>query len=138
MQGDAVVLGMRSGRVALAAAALSLGVFMLLSEVHERYMFPALAFLLMASVQSKRMWLAYGVLSATFLFNLVTVSPFTSLLGTNLVATEPATFEDRVLKVLALLCAAVNLGALVWLTSMLGTRPQAGSRGTIIAPAPAR
>jgi hypothetical protein len=58
----------------------------------------------------------YAVLSATYFFNLVTIGPFTDLLGTNLVAAEVTSTRVMLLKAVALLAAAVNLAVLGWLT----------------------
>ncbi len=126
--------------LAVPAALLSAGLFMLLTDVHERYLFPALAFLLLGAVgwdghprdpASKRpgLWSAYSVLSLTFLFNLVTIAPFTPALGTNLVAIQPPySARDLVLKALSLLAAAANTLVLAWLVTKLAREP-ANSHG---------
>lgn len=99
----------------LAAAALALGMFMLLTQIHERYLFPALALVALAWIMVPRLWLLYLILTVTCFFNLITIAPFTDLLGTNLVAAEPTTITVMLLKRLAVLVAAVNVGALVWI-----------------------
>jgi Gpi18-like mannosyltransferase len=118
---------------ALPAAILNLAMFVLLTQMHERHVFAALAFLLMAAAQytgdgtvapvwRRGLWWAYGLLSATFLFNLLTISPFTSLLGGNLVADLLA--GDESTRVLALrwvsvAAALLNIGLLAWLVLTL-------------------
>jgi hypothetical protein len=116
----------RRRRAAVAAAALSLGMFMLLTHVAERYMFPALAFLLLAAAERtaqpgaaseedrSRLWWAFAILSLTFLFNVVTVAPFTPALGINLIA-APLDMAHLTLKRLSFISAGVNLVVLAWL-----------------------
>jgi Gpi18-like mannosyltransferase len=99
--------------VFLTAAALVLGLYMLLTQMHERYMFPVLAMLALASVSQPRLWLLYAVLSLSFFFNLVTIAPFTPLLGDNLVATQVPSPTGVFLKTVALVCAAINVLALI-------------------------
>lgn len=117
----------RARAPAVPAAVLSMGLFMLLTEIHERYMFPVLAFLLMSTAEHQFTGLeaiswrrhlrwVYGVLSLTFLFNLVTIAVPTPILGTSLVTIQPPyTVGESVLKGLALLAAVVNMLALAWL-----------------------
>ncbi len=117
------------------AALLSMGLFMLFTEVHERYLFPTLAFLLLGAAQSRAapvasetprhpiaqgrsLWWAYGVLSVTFLFNLVTVAPFTPALGTNLIAAPVDSMRTLILKGLSVLAAAINTVVLAWLVNV--------------------
>lgn len=60
-----------------AAGLLVLGFFMLATEMHERYVLPALAFLaLPAALLSRRHLLAYLLLSGAILLNLLRVLPF--------------------------------------------------------------
>lgn len=111
----------------LPAAILALGFFLLPTEVHERLMFPALPFLLLAITQSpardtmplERAWL---LLSLTFLFNLVTTASPVPHLWTNLVAASDTSTLVWVLKVLALVAAAVNLSVFVRLVALLAKR----------------
>ncbi|MFL5732825.1 MAG: hypothetical protein ACJ78Q_06455, partial [Chloroflexia bacterium] len=146
----------RGGEVALPAAVLSLGFFMFMPQVHERHLFPALAFTLLwagaggsayhvlrrggrvagSSIQGLQArntqyvvrntgrWLIYGVLSLTYLFNLVTVAPFTPALGTNLVAAPAADAPRLLLQDLSLFAAALNLAILAWLVAQLARRPR--------------
>ena len=122
----------RAGNEALAAAVLCLAMYVLLAQVRERYLFPVPALLLLAAAQraprparaateaarSPRfrmpgLWWAYGLLSLTFLFNLVTIAPFTTALGQNLIVTPADTpflvFRQQV----ALLVAAIHLCILI-------------------------
>lgn len=124
-----ILLALRSHTVALPAAALSLGLFMLPTQIHERFMFPVLALLAVASATAPRLWLAYGVLSATFFFNLITVAPFTDLLGTNLVAADASSINIVILKFLSILTAAINVGALVGLTYVLAISRRKSLKG---------
>ncbi|MCA1553733.1 MAG: hypothetical protein LC737_05080, partial [Chloroflexi bacterium] len=119
---------LRSRNAALPAALLSFGLFMLLTQIHERFMFPVLALLALASATTPRLWIVYGVLSATFFFNLVTIAPFTDLLGINLVAAEVLSFKVALLKFLSVLTAAVNMCALLALTYTLGATAFSRSR----------
>ncbi|HLF28103.1 MAG TPA: hypothetical protein VJG32_17365 [Anaerolineae bacterium] len=114
----------RARSLALPAALLCISLFMLLTEVHERHLFPALALLLLtvarqpdlnALLERRSLWRAYGLLSLTFLFNLVTVAPFTPLLGTNLIAAPIDSPGVLMLKALSVLVAAVNLILFAWL-----------------------
>jgi hypothetical protein len=117
----------RSGGVALPAAILSLGLFMLLTQAHERYLFPVLAFVLLAAglgaVEGRTpgYWWEYGVLSLGFLFNLVTIAPFTPSLVTNLITVDATSPKLVVLKIAALVVAVAGLVVLAsLLAKMLG------------------
>jgi Gpi18-like mannosyltransferase len=96
----------------VSAAVLCLGLFMLLTDIHERYLFPTLALLLLAAMLAER---AEGLgrlfvgLSLTFLFNLITIAPFTPLLGSNLIAASIDSPLILMLKILALCAAVINL-----------------------------
>jgi len=59
-----------------AAGMLVFGFFMLPTEIHERYMLPALAFLALAVWRDRRLLLAYGLLTASVFLNLLEVLPF--------------------------------------------------------------
>jgi Gpi18-like mannosyltransferase len=130
----------RDGSLAVAAATLTLGLFMLATHMRERYMFPALALLLLGAAEraggprptagaaSSALWWAFGALSLTFLFNLVTIAPFTPALGTNLVAAPADALITVTLKRLALIAAGINLTVLIWLVAdlaMLGDNGKA-------------
>lgn len=103
----------------LTAATLALGAFMLLTQVHERYLFPTLALLALASISQPRLWFMYGLLTLTFLYNLITIAPFTPLLGSNLIAwQDPASIVPpwaALLQGLSLGAAGLNILALAWL-----------------------
>jgi hypothetical protein len=120
----------RARNLALPAAVLALGMFNLLTEIHERFLFPSVALLALASAaaareSSPRLGWAYAALSATFLFNLVTIAPFTPVWGGNLVALQAQTPIAQALKALALLAAAVNLLVMVALSIALLRRSHA-------------
>lgn len=115
------------------AALLSLGFFLLMPEVHERYLFPALAFALLAATAQaplSREWgCVYVLLSLTCLFNLITVAPFTPALGTNLIAAPVDSPKVLALRGLALLAATMNTLILAWIAIRLaGPRPGAAGR----------
>lgn len=57
--------------VPLAAAALAMSFFMLPTQMHTRYLLPALPLVLLASVSRPRLLVAYVVLSLTFFLNQV-------------------------------------------------------------------
>jgi len=65
----------RSPFVARGALLLALSFFVLPTEMHERYLFPALAFSLLASLFSRRFFIAAGILSLTALWNLAYITP---------------------------------------------------------------
>lgn len=122
----------RGRAVGVPAALLNLGMFVLLTQGHERYMLSTLPFVLLAAagwdgrpegslaprpigLGNPGLWWAYGALSLTFLFNLVTIASFAPTLWINLVVPQPATLLVRVLKGLSLVAAAANTVALAWL-----------------------
>ena len=59
-----------------ASAALALGFFCLAPQMHERYLYPALAFLAVVLPCRRIFRLLFAALSATFLANLVASKPF--------------------------------------------------------------
>ncbi len=126
----AAILVWRQGArwLALPAALLGMGLFMLLTEIHERYLFPVLVFLLLAAIRgegqaargwNRRLVLVYGLLSVTFLFNLVTIAPPPGTLGINLVEVGAETGFVAALKGLALVVAGVHLGVMLWLAWLM-------------------
>ncbi|HZQ06701.1 MAG TPA: hypothetical protein VFD70_08985 [Anaerolineae bacterium] len=120
-----MVLYIKHRKAFLTAAGLSLGLYMLPTQIHERYMFPVLAFIALAAISDPRLWLVYGLLSATFFFNLVTIAPFSPILGTNLITMDVTSPWIAFLKAVALLAAAINLLVLGWLVLRLArTEPQ--------------
>ena len=106
----------RGVSVGLAGTLFSLGVFAFATDMHERYLLPAVVLGAMTNAGAPLLWWPYAILSATFFVNLVTVAPFTSLLGINLIATTDTSAVTRVLKWLALGAAAINVGAVLWLS----------------------
>jgi hypothetical protein len=121
----------RPGRAALAAAVLCLAMYVLLAQVRERYLFPVPALLLLAAadrppaperaatagtrprLRMPGLWWAYGLLSLTFLFNLITIAPFTTALGENPIVTPAGTPFLAFRQAVALLVAAVHVGILM-------------------------
>jgi hypothetical protein len=128
----AVVRRRRPEAPALPAAVLALGLFVLLTEVHERFMFPILALLLLAAghahaARPARLGWVYAALSLTFAFNLVSIAPFSPLPAMNLVAAQGDSPGLFALRALALGCAALNVALLAWLAVILAAtnpRPQ--------------
>lgn len=136
-----VILIWRRQRVPLtvAAALLSLGLFMLLTQIRERYLFPALPFLLLGASGEETgpslrehsggrsgrrtglLW-AYGILSLTFFYNLVTIASPVPALWTNLVAPQPDSGLVLALRGIAVLVAAANTATLVGLIAWLAGR----------------
>lgn len=68
------------------------------------------------------LWWAYGVLSLTFLYNLVTIASPVSALWTNLVAPQPDSGLVLALRGIAVLVAAANTATLVGLIAWLAGR----------------
>jgi len=155
-----LMLSRRRTSLFVAAAVLSLGLFMLLTQMHERYMFPVLAFLLLAAgsqvcpsldgveirfpgvpgfpgrwfTRKTGLWWAYGVLSLTFLYNLVTIASPVPALWTNLVAPQPDSSLVLALRGIAVLVAAANTATLVGLIAWLAGRVAPLGRSTGVCP----
>lgn len=89
-----------------AAGLLIFGFFMLATEMHERYILPALAPLALPAVMQRRARLPYALLSLTVLLNLIRVLPLTAA-QLRLMEAIPG---DR------LLISLINSGLFVWLT----------------------
>ncbi len=100
--------------LAIPAALLSLGFFALPTEVHERHMFAAIPFLILAAVARPRLWIAYFSLSLTYLYNLVTAVPYYPSIP-SLLSLEATAPEIVLLKALAFMAAIINLFILGWL-----------------------
>jgi hypothetical protein len=136
--------------VAFLAAVLALGLFNLLTDIHERFLYTALPMLLLAASGAPapgksgpraksedkvpcRSWTgerwpvisawAYAALTLTFAFNLVTIAPLHPALGTNLVAAAGNEPGLVTLKALALACAAFHVAALAALMGVLVLTP---------------
>lgn len=138
------VLALRSNSgPGLPAAALALSMFLVLTQMHERHAFPVLAFLAWAAAEQmvKRqsavtdstsaitdttmehaiadrginIWWIYGILTLTISFNLVTILPFSPVLGTSIVVQDAGSIWWVGLKGLSLLAAGVNVAVLGWL-----------------------
>lgn len=133
----------------VAAAALALGMFTLLTQMHERHMFPALPFLLLAAASHPLRpkgarrglsalwrpeigWWDYGILSFTFFFNLVTIASFMPSVVTNLIAAEDAvSLRLQVFRAVSLVVAALNLVVLGRLALAVATPETGTSRGKV-------
>jgi hypothetical protein len=117
----------------IPAALFSMASFMLLPHMRERYLLPALFFVLSGAAGEEeprlrpKLWCIYGLLTATLLFNLVTISSFAPTLWLNLVVQQPPYAPHiAALKGLSLLAAAVNVGVMVWLTLLLWRGRESG------------
>ncbi|MBI3732987.1 MAG: hypothetical protein HY259_05955, partial [Chloroflexi bacterium] len=112
----------------MAAAVLSLGMFMLLTQMHERYLFPVIPLLLLSAVEqdaeSDAAWGAqkpwpiawvYLVLSLTFFFNLISTASFVPSLWISIVVPQPLSPLVVVLKALSFVAAIVNVLVFGWL-----------------------
>lgn len=109
----------RACELPLAAALTSFGFFMLPTKVHERFLFPVIAFLLLAlaqnaqekanSKQARLLAYAFVLVSLTFSFNLVTIAQPSFMPLFNLVAQPRDSVLVNVLKDAALAAAALNL-----------------------------
>jgi dolichyl-phosphate-mannose-protein mannosyltransferase len=120
----------KSRALALPAAILNMSLYMFVTEVHERYLFPALVFVLLATALwdapapggrvPRVLWLAYALLTLTFLFNLSAIISFAPALWTNVVAAQPPYSPlMSILKSLAVLDAVANTLILVMLNVAL-------------------
>ncbi|MEP7198708.1 MAG: hypothetical protein ABI874_02715 [Chloroflexota bacterium] len=128
----------RASALAVAAALLNMGLFMFLTEVHERYLFPTIAFALLAAVGwdephantlQRARWLMFALLTLTFLFNLMSIASPAPSLWTNVVATQPPyTTLILILKGLALVVAAINCVVFVGLMVELMRADQGAGR----------
>ncbi len=110
----------------VSAAVFCLGLFLLLTDVHERYWFPTLALMLLAAVLDEdvdRLGRLFMWLSLTFLFNLVTISPFTALFGTNLIVESIDSPLILALKILSPAAVLINMLILVLLIFRLKLPP---------------
>jgi hypothetical protein len=56
------------------ATALMLGFFMLPTQIHERYLYPAVTLAVFAATQDRRMWIVALGLAATYTYNLFGVA----------------------------------------------------------------
>lgn len=102
--------------VFFAAGMLFFGFFMLPTEIHERYVLPALAFLAPVAWRSRGLLIAYLLLSATILLNVLEVLPFAPWLLRLF----------HTLKSETLLASLANIALFGWLTTsfvrIAGTR----------------
>ncbi len=109
----------RASDLTLAAALTSFGLFLLPTQVHERFLLPVIALLLLAAAQSAikatnitrtRMLVgAFLLVSLTFCFNLITIAQPNFVAPFNLIAQPTDSSWIFVLKKLALSAAALNL-----------------------------
>jgi len=117
--------------LALPAATLALGMFLLLTQMHERHVFPALAFLAWGAAEwmeaqrgtidsrpvlhgSLNIPWIYGLLTLTTMFNLVTIVPFSNALSTSILL-EDNSVRWMILKGTSYVVAGLNVAILVWL-----------------------
>jgi Gpi18-like mannosyltransferase len=116
----------------LAAVLLNLGMFILLPQMYERYMFATIVFLLLGAAnwsqagasgtdapadKRPRLWWTYGVLSLTFLVNLVIISRFAPVARSNRLTVWPNTLTSAVIQGLALTAAVANTVVWCWLSA---------------------
>ncbi|MFN8374980.1 MAG: glycosyltransferase 87 family protein [Anaerolineae bacterium] len=84
----------------LWAAALYMGFFMLATKMHERYVYPAVIFSIVAVAQDRRVWFAAFGLSFTYLYNIVyTLDTHFVWLGLPLLRLLPGTLLNAVILV---------------------------------------
>lgn len=107
----------------ITAVILSLAAFLFLPDMRERYLFPILPLLLWAVSQQRTLLWLYLILTATWLFNLVTIASFAPQWWINLVAWQPP-YPAHIgrLKDIAWLVSAVHLMTLFWLVWFLAKR----------------
>ncbi len=117
----------------MPAAALTLSMFVVLTQMHERHAYPALAFLAWGAaeetanrrsdVQDGRVeparnistWWIYGVLTLTMLYNIITILPFSDALGPSIVVQDVHSPRWVILKRISFVAAALNIVLLLWL-----------------------
>jgi hypothetical protein len=97
------------------AAALYFGVFMLPTQVHERYLFPALIFLIIALAQDIRLWPILAGTMYTFAYNVTWVAPV------NMSFLWASDFATAV--------AVLNVLLLAWLIYLLTIRRRPAASG---------
>jgi hypothetical protein len=107
-----------------AAGMLFFGFFMLPTEIHERYVLPALAFLAPVAFRSRGLLIAYLVLSATVLLNVLEVLPFARWLLRLF----------RTVKSETLLASLANIALFGWLTYRFLRIAAPGRREPLPAP----
>lgn len=109
------------------AAALFMGFFVLPTQVHERYLYPAAVLALIAVAQDPRLWVIAGALAWTFTYNVLSVAVAYRWPANTLGA-----------EFLAVPTALVNIVLLVVLTHMAWySRLRAVQPGSALAPASA-
>jgi len=106
--------------LSVAAVVLSLAAFLFRPDMRERYLFPVLPLLLWAANQRRSLLWLYLLLSATWLFNLVTIASFALAVWTNLIAWErPYPALINILKTVASFVSAIHLAIFVYLSWLL-------------------
>jgi hypothetical protein len=117
----------------LAAVLLNLGMFIMLPQMYERYMFATIVFLLLSAAswsyprteapagRRPGLWWAYGALSVTFLINLIISSRFAPVPRTNRPTIWQPTLTNAVLQGSALLAALTNTVVFCWLSAIFFT-----------------
>lgn len=117
-----LVMAWRKGRQPyefVLATALYFAFFMLPTQVHERYLYPAAVFSLFAVAQDRRMWLVAGGLLVTYAYN---------LLGAAIPYRDRAPVDAFGVGLLALPTALANMALFAAATWMLLKRGRASSQ----------
>jgi hypothetical protein len=118
-----VVWQQRQGRssVLLAGATLWLGLAVLLTQTHERYIHPVLPLLLLAPeiLRDRRLWLVWVLVSLAYFYNLITVLPFDGFPGPSLIAETGGGMRVLLLRAVSLVAAASLLASLGLLAARL-------------------
>jgi len=116
----------------LAVVLLNFGMFIMLPQMYERYMFATIVFLLLSAAgwsfsrteafgRQPGLWWIYGVLSVTFLLNLVIISRFAPTARTDRPTIWQPTLRNAILQGLALLVALTNTVVFCWLSGRFFT-----------------
>ncbi|MGH2537394.1 MAG: hypothetical protein ACRDHL_08380 [Candidatus Promineifilaceae bacterium] len=120
----AATLRRTDGQPALGAALLAFAAFLFWPDARERYLLPALPFVLLAAGgwprrgPSRRLAVAYLLVSLTCAFNLVTTASFAPELWTNLAAAR-SPHTDLVASLLGLARASALANVGLWLGLLL-------------------
>ena len=104
------------------AAALGYGFFMLPTQIHERYLYPAAVFALIGVAQDRRLWPVAAGMAFTYSYNVIAAASRSfNWLGVDFIST----FGN-----IALLVAMVNIGLLAWMTWIV-IRPKEDGLSTV-------
>jgi hypothetical protein len=114
--------------LALPATILAMAPFMLLAGMRERYLLPALPFLLLLAADWDDVphitgtWLGFAALTTTQTINLLAIAPPDASLWSGLFLDQTAGPLARAVEVLTLAAAAANSLLLAWLLAALARR----------------